>query len=290
MKLSHLYNLAVKLGRLYDPRGNRSWKYADTSILFGDPRINVRRVLVGIDIEIGELLLADRLRSIRGLDLVISHHPEGRALATLYDVMQVQADMLKALGVDPAVAQKLLEARSAEVKRKILPGNHMRSIDAARLLNIPFMCMHTVADNHAYYFVREALEKNKPARLRDILRVLEAVPEYREARKSRTGPQIISGSPDSYAGRIFVEMTGGTEGPKQAYEKLAKKGIRTVVSMHLSETHLSKAREAKINAVIAGHISSDNLGLNLLLDGIQKQGRFEIINCSGFRRFHHKDF
>ncbi|MFC1658820.1 NGG1p interacting factor NIF3, partial [Candidatus Omnitrophota bacterium] len=271
MKLSYLYNQAIKLGRLYDPRGNRSWQYADTSILFGSPGINVKRVLVGIDIEIGELLLADRLRSVMGLDLVISHHPEGRALATLYDVMQVQADMLKALGVDPQVAQKLLDERCAEVKRKLLPVNHMRSIDAARLLNVPFMCMHTVADNHVYYFIRKLLEKSKPARLRDILKILEVVPEYREAKKSRTGPQIISGSPDGYAGKIFVEMTGGTEGPQQVFDKLAKTGVKTLVSMHLSEQHLSKARQAGLNVVIAGHISSDNLGLNLLLDGIERR-------------------
>jgi hypothetical protein len=36
--------------------------------------------------------------------------------------------------------------------------------------------------------------------------------------------------------------------------------------------------------VIAGHISSDTLGLNLLLDEIEKEEKLKIINCSGFRR------
>ena len=90
MRLSYLYNQAIKLGRFYDPRGNRSWQYADTAILFGKSNVEVKRILVGIDIEIGELLLADKLRQTQGLDLVISHHPAGQALARFYEVMRLQ--------------------------------------------------------------------------------------------------------------------------------------------------------------------------------------------------------
>jgi hypothetical protein len=39
-----------------------------------------------------------------------------------------------------------------------------------------------------------------------------------------------------------------------------------------------------IRSVIAGHIASDNLGLNLLLDEVEKREPFEVIECSGFRR------
>jgi len=287
MKLSYLFNQAVKLGRRYDPRGNRTWRYADTAILFGNPGIEVKKILVGIDIEIGELLLADRLRQTQGIDLVVAHHPEGRALANFYEVMELQINMLKDMGIKAAVAQQLVEERYAQVKRKVLPNNHMRTTDAAKLLNIPLACLHTPADNHAYFFINRLLEKKKPRRLQEVIKILEAVPEYQEARKNHAGPEIISGSPHSFVGKFFVEMTGGTEGSKKAFDKLAKRGIRTLVSMHLSEGHLLKAREAKLNVVIAGHISSDNLGLNLLLDGIEKQERLEIINCSGFRRFKH---
>jgi hypothetical protein len=40
-----------------------------------------------------------------------------------------------------------------------------------------------------------------------------------------------------------------------------------------------------MNVEIAGHISSDNLGVNLMLDEVQKKGRLKIVACSGFRRF-----
>ena len=36
--------------------------YADTRILYGDPDTEVSSILVGIDLEVGEVLLADRLR------------------------------------------------------------------------------------------------------------------------------------------------------------------------------------------------------------------------------------
>jgi putative NIF3 family GTP cyclohydrolase 1 type 2 len=56
--------------------------------------------------------------------------------------------------------------------------------------------------------------------------------------------------------------------------------------MHLSEEHLKKAKEANLNVVIAGHISSDTLGLNLILDNIERSAKqvIQTISCSGFTR------
>jgi hypothetical protein len=60
--------------------------------------------------------------------------------------------------------------------------------------------------------------------------------------------------------------------------------VGTVVAMHLAESHFKKAKEARINLVIAGHIVSDNLGLNLLLDRIFASENISVIEGSGFRR------
>ena len=38
-----------------------------------------------------------------------------------------------------------------------------------------------------------------------------------------------------------------------------------------------------MNFVIAGHIASDNLGINLMLDGAL-EGNVEVVECSGFTR------
>jgi putative NIF3 family GTP cyclohydrolase 1 type 2 len=285
MKLKHLYNQVIKFGIERDPRKNKKIDaYADTSILYGKPDTEVKKILVGIDIEVAELLLADKIRQQEGLDLVISHHPEGRAHAAFYEVMQLQVDMLRQVGISKPVAQALVEERKREVERRVLPQNHLRAVDAARLLDLPFMCVHTPADNHAATFVQQLLQKEKPKKVQDIIDILMQIPEYKEAAKELCGPRIILGSPQRAAGKIFVEMTGGTEGSKEVFGKLYQKGIRTLVSMHLSEEHFKKVKDAHLNVVIAGHISSDNLGLNLLLDRIERKEKFDVINCSGFRR------
>ena len=285
MKLSHLYKQVIKFGAQHDPRKNtRIDSYADTAILYGKPDTQVNKILVGIDIEIGELLLADRIRQEQGLDLVIAHHPEGSALASLYEVMQLQVDLLIKAGINKAVANELVQERKREVERRLLSQNHMRTVDAARLLDLPFMCVHTPADNHVSSFLQRLLQIKKPKKVQDIVDILLDIPEYKEASKEFSGPRIILGNPKRPVGRVFMEMTGGTEGSKEVFNKLYKAGIRTLVSMHLGEEHFKKVKDANLNVVIAGHISSDTLGLNLLLDEIEKEEKLKIINCSGFRR------
>jgi hypothetical protein len=59
--------------------------------------------------------------------------------------------------------------------------------------------------------------------------------------------------------------------------------VGTVIAMHQSEEHKKEAEKAHINVVIAGHISSDSVGMNLFLDELEKKG-IEIIPCSGLIR------
>lgn len=285
MKLSRFYEKVVKFGVDRDPRKKAAvTSYEDTAVLYGNLDTDVKKIMVGIDIEVGELLLADKLRNTQGLDLVVSHHPEGKAWAVFYEVMQLQVDILQSLGVSRKVAQEFLDERKQEVERRVLPQNHTRAVDAARLLGIPFMCMHTPADNHVFSFMQNLLNKEKPRKVGDILDILNGIPEYKYAKAHGAGPRIILGNPKRPAGKILVEMTGGTEGPKEVFDKLYKTGVRTLISMHLSEEHFKKAKDANLNAVIAGHISSDNLGLNLILDRLEKEEEFKVFDCSGFRR------
>jgi hypothetical protein len=54
--------------------------------------------------------------------------------------------------------------------------------------------------------------------------------------------------------------------------------------MHYSEDHRKRAEELKLNLVIAGHISSDVLGMNLVLDRIERAGDVEVYCASGMVR------
>jgi putative NIF3 family GTP cyclohydrolase 1 type 2 len=318
VKLIDIYNSAVLFGIEKDPRGKDSVKkellrakneyealsakdkefydkerlnnpYSDTRILIGKHDSEVKTILVGVDIEVGEIMLADRLRE-RGekIDLVIAHHPEGLALAGFFNVMYMQVDILNKIGVPVNVAESLMHERIREVERKVMPANHTRAVDTARLLDINFMSCHTPADNCVASYLQDLMDKKKPNTLRDIVDILRQIPEYNAAAKQNAGPRIIRGENSSKAGKVFVDMTGGTEGSKDIFKKLSEAGVSTIVCMHLSEDHFKKAQEEHMNVVIAGHIASDNVGLNLIIDELEKKGKFKILACSGFRRFSRK--
>jgi hypothetical protein len=259
--------------------------YSDTRICVGDPDTEVRGLLVGIDMEVGEVLLADRLRE-KGepIDLIFAHHPEGPGYANLHEVMYMQADLWAAQGVSIAAADQLIAPRAEEIRRRIMPVNHYRAIDAARLLGLASLSCHTPADNNVNKFVQDFLDERKPATLDDVVKALREIPEYADAAKKGYGPALISGCGSSRPGRIVVDMTGGTEGPKDALDRLSAAGVGTLVGMHYSEEHKTHAEELKLNLVIAGHISSDVLGMNLILDAIEARGDIAIHCASGMVR------
>jgi len=258
--------------------------YSDTRILCGDPDANVKRLMVGVDIEVGEVMLAERLgEKGKPVDLIMTHHPEGKALARLHDVMHLQEDIMARYGVPINVAESIMSSRISEVKRGLMPINHNRAVDAAKILEIAMLSAHTVADNQVANFLQELFDNEEPRTLGDVIKLLKDIPEYAEAVKHGAGPDIILGSKERRAGKILVDMTGGTSGSENAYAKLSQAGIGTLVVMHMSDKHRKQAEKSHVNVIIAGHIASDSVGMNLLLDGIEKQG-VEIIPCSGLIR------
>lgn len=260
--------------------------FSDTRILFGEPQKEVRKVLVGIDIGGEELLLADKMGDI---DLVISHHPRGKALAGLDDVMQLQIDLLAHYGVPVNIAEKLLVKRIEEVGRGLSPGNHNRVVDMAALLKQPLMCVHTPSDNLVARFLERKLEQDKPHFVEEVIKAIREIPEYKKAGKIGLGPRIFVGNKENRAGKIVLtEITGGTEGAPEIYERLAQAGAGTIIGMHMSEKHREEAEKAHVNVVIAGHMSSDSLGMNLFLDELEKKG-VAIVSCSGFIRVSRPD-
>ncbi len=310
MKINEIYNLAINKGIEADFRGKEGIEkflrekkkkyeklsgrekeefdieslenpYLDSRIYHIAEDKETKKVMVGIDIEPAELLLA---KEIGGVDLVIAHHPLGKGLAHLADVMDLQCDVLNLYGVPINIAEGLMKERIEEVARGVNRLNHQRTVDAAKLLKINLMNSHTPADNLAAQFLKEKIEKEKPERIEGLMDLLKEIPEYKEAIKFGAGPKIFVGSPENRCGKISIaEITGGTEPTPKIYEKMAQAGIGTIIGMHMSEDQKKEAQAANINVVIAGHMSSDSLGMNLFLDELEKQG-IEIIPCSGLIR------
>lgn len=315
MKLEKLYKKAVEIGIENDLRGKKEIKkilkeekekyeklkeedaeyydkdrffnpFSDTRVLNGGLNINVKKVIVGIDMETAEILLTYLLNKDldQKIDLIIAHHPEGFALARLYDVMKLQADLLANYGITISVAEQLMGKRISEIERRLMPVNHNRAVDAARVLGIPMMCIHTASDNCVTNYLKKTFEKENPYKLKDLMKIIKNIPEYKKLAKLQVPPKIVNGSEDNKCGKIFVDMTGGTEGSKEIFEKYATSGVSTLVCMHLSEDHLENAKKANLNVVIAGHVASDVLGLNLLFDEVEKEEKFEFVSVSGFER------
>ena len=314
MRLEQIYKMAVEVGISKDPRGKEGVRqvlddaaseyeklkgddkkffdtqrlanpFADTRILFGDPATEVKNVIAGIDVEGPELVLADRLREKgRKIDLCLSHHPEGAALAGLSDVMALQADVWASHGVPINVGEALISERMGEIRRALLPQNHQRPIDTAALLDLPFMCVHTPADNLVTDYLTRLFKNKKPRLVGDVIDLLLKEKEYRASAERGMSPTALVGDKRNRAGDILVDMTGGTEGPVSALEKLGQAGVGTIVAMHMGDKLKAEAEKQHINVVIAGHIASDNIGVNLFVDRLEKRG-VKTQGFSGFQRF-----
>ena len=260
--------------------------FYDTRILNGSGDEQIKNVLVGIDIDVSEVLLAEKLNEKgKKIDLIISHHPSGRAYAQLHKVMDIQSTLWEKYGLTNEVASGIMKDRIEQVARGVAPANHGRAADAAKLLGIPFMCIHTAADNCVAAFLQKIFDNKKPKKLKNIVSVLKSLPEYKNAMTMNAGPFLLIGKPDTDAGKVFVDMTGGTSGPDKMFARLSQAGVKTIIGMHCRETGYKMAKSEFMNYVIAGHIASDNLGLNLLLDAVDPRGSLNFVECSGFRRF-----
>ena len=310
MKVNEIYNLAINKGIEADFRGKEGIEkllqrrkekyeklsekekeefdlealenpYLDSRILNISQDKEIKRILVGIDIEPAEILMA---KEIGGIDLIISHHPLGKALANLHEVMELQCDVLNLYGVPINIAEGLMKERIEEVARGVNRLNHQRTVDTAKILGFNLICLHTACDNLAAKSLKDKIEKEKLDRIENLMNFLKEIPEYKEALKFGAGPKIFVGSEENRCGKISVaEITGGTEPSPKIYEKIAQAGIGTIVGMHMGEESRKEAETSNLNIVIAGHISSDSLGVNLFLDELEKRG-IEIIPCSGLIR------
>lgn len=310
MKIKEIFDLSTKMGIAADFRGSegvakflarKKKKYESLSETakkefdleklnnpYLDSRIHnvaedkeIKKILAGIDIDTSELLLAKQLNDI---DLVIGHHPLGKALADLGDAVELQSDILNYYGVPINIAESLTFPRMSEVARGVSASNHQKTIDAARLLKINLMNTHSSCDNLVASFLKNKIEQENPETVEDLMNLLKSIPEYKEAEKNKAGPKIFVGNPERRCGKtVLIEISGGTGGSSKLYEKMAQVGIGTTVAMHMSEENRKEAEASHLNVIIAGHISSDSLGMNLFLDELEKNG-IEIVPCSGLIR------
>ena len=230
---------------------------------------DIKKVLMGIDMDTAELMLAKQL----GYDCVISHHPRNTNIDML-NLLDTHIRRLEALGVPKNKGQKLLQERKTELSYNRHVANTRRSESAAKLLNMPFISLHTPADLIGESIVQKFLDKkfvNKPdTKVHEVVEALEKISEYKNSARK---PVIRVGSKESYAGKIYVLMAGLTSPGSKILKEYFEAGVGTLVIMHIPEKVAKELKDQNIgNVIVAGHMSSDSLGLNKLAQEWAKKG------------------
>ncbi len=240
---------------------------------------NIKRVLIGIDMETPELILAKQL----GFDAVVSHHPKAEtAIVDFAKVMDVQIDKMVEFGVPINKAQKALAKKQKSVDIGKHVSNYDRNASAAKLIGMPYMNIHMPADIIGQKCIQGYLDdefNDKPkATLQDVLNKLNELPIYKNAIAK---PIIRVGQSNSYAGKIAVLYAGGTNGGADVYKAYFEAGVGTIVCMHVPEDVIRAVVEQNIgNVIVAGHMPSDSIGLNFIIEEWEKAG-LEVVKMSG---------
>ena len=166
MTTKKLMTIALDLAKLEE-------KPYDTDIIVEGE--NIKKVLIGIDMETPELLLAQQM----GYDCVVSHHPKADSCVVDFaKVMDVQIDRMVKARVPINKAQKALRKQKMSVDLGRHASNYDRVSSAARLMKMPYLNIHIPADFITEKIVQSKLDKklliDQPkTKLQDIIEELE---------------------------------------------------------------------------------------------------------------------
>lgn len=311
MTIREIYELSIQWGMELDPRGPDALReqmretreeyeklegrarqlfdaermnnpFGDTRILHGDPDTELTRVILGIDIDTPELLLAEALRA-RGerLDAVISHHaslPGG--MTSVQDTMGVQVAMMAGHGVPRSRAETLVRADIASKPRL---SNH-RIVQMAEALDIPLMTIHTPCDLHVYELAHREVEEQGPRTVGDLVDLLAAWPEVQWAIERGEEPRVTAGDKRNSVGELHIHFTGGWNPSPACLEAMCDAGVETFVMMATSDALDEMANKHQASIVVSPHYPSDNVGINLLLDRACAISPIEVADTSNFVR------
>lgn len=262
MTTKEMMDIALKLAGLDE-------LHPDTSISVEGS--NIKRVLAGIDMGAAELLTAKEM----GYDCVARHHNIVPVSSQMGDwVYHDHFEKLVNCGVPINVAQKVVEERKRTERHALHAMNMDSAASMARLLNMPFIGIHTPADLLAERAIERQidplLDSNPRATLQDIIDELKNIREFAE---SPQDPEIWVGKPDSYAGKIVVSMAGVLAMDIEEYKALIQAGYGTFLVMHMKpDVEKELQKDKRCNVIVTGHMASDSLGFNQILDAWEAEG------------------
>lgn len=311
MTARELYEAAIRLGRCKDPRedealdqqlDDRRRKYealtardrlvydrerlhnpfGDTRLAAGDFDRELSRVMVGIDLDVGEVALAHSLSQAgKPVDALIAHHASaiGGGVGSPEDTMNMQVAMLTRVGVSPGRARRAVEPGYGLHPRAV----NYRINQAAEAAGIPLMTLHAPADACAYTYFHELAEREGPETLGDLVELCDAQPEIAWFVERGLATEIAVGKPGNALGRVFYGFYGGWLLSVEGLNALCDAGVGTFISVATTPEHNRLAAQRGLNIVVAPHYACDAIGLNLLFDALMPR-QVEYVETSNFVR------
>ena len=226
----------------------------------------LRKVLVSIDVGVGELLLAKEL----DCDGVIAHHPAGgSAQLEGYKVFLRHIEQMRAAGVPTEAAREAVKNKYRVLDIQHHPENYDQVPSAAKKLGLPLLTIHSPCDEIGRRMIVQSIKGlGGDTTVRQLVSRLGAFPEFRSA---KTRIEVRLGSPNRKAGKVVISHACYTNGGYDVAKAYFQNGAETLSYIHISEPDLTKlASESFANLIVLGHIASDWLGINRLLRELEK--------------------
>lgn len=243
---------------------------ADSTIYV--PGEDLETALVGIDLGSAELQLAHR----EGYDLALAHHPAGDAARLgLPAVLDRQVELMTDHGVPHDAADEAVASLRSRVAHGAHAANFRHDPSVAEHLGQPFMNVHLAPDEIGRRrFVEVADGMPDDATVDDFADALEAAcPALRDA---PTDIAVRVGDRANPLGTVAVHHAAGTNGGADVASAYFEHGVDTVLYIHVSASDTAELRaaydDAGKNLVVTGHIASDAVGMNALVDDLESAG------------------
>lgn len=271
---------------------------ADSCVIHDTGR-PLRRMMASINATTGDLLLAKQLEC----DGYLLHHPlAGSARRDFHLVFDRMVELMSAHGVAAWRAREAI----VDLRERVRWSDHATDWDhlasAAEHIGISLVNVHLPADELGRRAMVDALAGlDSDATLGDAAAALRsALPELAHPDNEIC---FLPDDPARRAGPIAVLHAGGTNGGAAVAECLfqhsgpgddpgapAREAVGTVLYIHISgdaaRTIEARAQSGQPGSlIITGHLASDAIGMNMLMDALRREHRIEVIPHGGLRPF-----
>jgi hypothetical protein len=241
------------------------------------PGTDIHKILFGIDAGPAELSIAQQL----GYDLLLAHHPPEATLEAWKDYLR-HVEQMVAAGVPEDTAREAVAERIEAMQLGAHARNDEHTVSVARLLNMPYMNIHTPLDEIGRARLQRRFDDltatSPQVTVGDVFEALRQFPEVREA---RVPPLLAVGQADATAGPVVVSHGALSTPNYDILKAYYTHGVGTVLVLRVSQADLVRLRQEQMGALIViGHMAGDSLGFTPFLAALA-DARLEITTYSG---------